>query len=111
MKLVAALLLAQLGGNAAPGEADIKKILSSVGVEADAEQLARLLSEVAGKDLNALIAEGKTKLASLPAAGPSSSAAPAAGAAAPAAGAAAAKKVEKKEDTEEEEDMGFSLFD
>ncbi|KAL6752113.1 hypothetical protein V8C86DRAFT_1833250 [Haematococcus lacustris] len=110
MKHVAALLLAQLGGNANPSEADVKKILSSVGVEADDEKLSKLMSEVSGKDISGLIAEGKTKLASLPAstgapAAASASAAPAAAAAAP-----AAKKEEKKEESEEE-DMGFSLFD
>ncbi|GFH22715.1 60S acidic ribosomal protein P2, partial [Haematococcus lacustris] len=63
MKHVAALLLAQLGGNANPSEADVKKILSSVGVEADDEKLSKLMSEVSGKDISGLIAEGKTKLA------------------------------------------------
>ncbi|KAF5831335.1 hypothetical protein DUNSADRAFT_13274 [Dunaliella salina] len=109
MKHVAALLLAQLGGNANPGEADVKAILGSVGVEANADELSKLMSEVQGKDVAQLVEEGKKKLASLPAAG----AAPAA--AAPAAGggggaAPAAKKEEKKEESEEE-DMGFSLFD
>jgi large subunit ribosomal protein LP2 len=105
-------------------------MLRVVGVEADSAQLSKLLSEVAGKDISALIAEGRKKLASLPAAGVA--AAPAAGAAAPAAGAApAAKKEEKKKEESEEEvgsegsmhpklrftfvvclqDMGFSLFD
>eukprot|EP00200_Dunaliella_tertiolecta_P008594 CAMPEP_0202369138 /NCGR_PEP_ID=MMETSP1127-20130417/1025_1 /ASSEMBLY_ACC=CAM_ASM_000462 /TAXON_ID=3047 /ORGANISM="Dunaliella tertiolecta, Strain CCMP1320" /LENGTH=105 /DNA_ID=CAMNT_0048964697 /DNA_START=88 /DNA_END=401 /DNA_ORIENTATION=+ len=105
MKHVAALLLAQLGGNANPGEADVKAILSSVGVEANAGELSKLMGEVQGKDIAELVEEGKKKLASLPAAG----AAPAA--AAPAAGgggaAPAAKKEEKKEESEEE-DMGFS---
>lgn len=60
------------------------------------------MSEVAGKDIAALVAEGKGKLASLPAAG----AAPAAGgaAAAPAAGGKAAPApAAKKEESEEEE--------
>lgn len=76
--------------------------MSIVGVEADAEKLSKLLSEVAGKDLNELIAEGKKKLASLPAAGAVVAAAPAAGGAAAAGGAPAAKKEEKKEESEEE---------
>eukprot|EP00200_Dunaliella_tertiolecta_P002501 CAMPEP_0202347974 /NCGR_PEP_ID=MMETSP1126-20121109/6106_1 /ASSEMBLY_ACC=CAM_ASM_000457 /TAXON_ID=3047 /ORGANISM="Dunaliella tertiolecta, Strain CCMP1320" /LENGTH=78 /DNA_ID=CAMNT_0048939601 /DNA_START=91 /DNA_END=327 /DNA_ORIENTATION=+ len=44
MKHVAALLLAQLGGNANPGEADVKAILSSVGVEANAGELSKLMA-------------------------------------------------------------------
>ena len=73
----------------------------AVGVEANAGELSKLMSEVSGKDIAALVAEGKKKLASLPAAG----AAPAAaggGGAAPAAGGAPAKKEEKKEESEEE---------
>ncbi len=77
-------------------------VRDAVGVEADSEKLSKLLSEVAGKDINELIAEGKGKLASLPAGG-AVAAAPAAGGAAPAAAAApAAKKEEKKEESEQE---------
>lgn len=100
LQVVAAYLLAALGGNAAPKEADIKKILSSgalppgeqqwlgseaesslaaqtqglvgaaaagvqhasdavpsahspaVGIEAESERVAKLLSELEGKDVN-----------------------------------------------------------
>merc|ERR1712071_141818 len=87
------------------------KILSSVGIEAESDKLEKVIAELSGKDLKTLIAEGHTKLASMPAGG---SAAPAAGGA-PAAAAAApaeAKKEEKKEESEEEDDdMGFGLFD
>jgi large subunit ribosomal protein LP2 len=71
---------------------------STVGVEANAAELSKLMAEVKDKDIAQLIEDGKKKLASLPAAG----AAPAA--AAPAAGGApaAAKKEEKKEESEEE---------
>merc|ERR1712118_230433 len=58
MKLVSAYLLAVLGGKANPEEADIKNILSSVGVEADSERLSKLLSELKGKDVYALIDAG-----------------------------------------------------
>ncbi|EFN56931.1 hypothetical protein CHLNCDRAFT_51198 [Chlorella variabilis] len=106
MKVVAAYLLAALGGNAAPGEADIKKILSSVGVEADAERVQKLLSELEGKDV---IAAGISKLASVPSGG---AVAASGGAAAAAGGAAPAEeKKEEKVEEEEDEDMGFSLFD
>jgi ribosomal protein L12E/L44/L45/RPP1/RPP2 len=82
----------------------------AVGVEADGEKLSKLFSEVNGKDISALIEEGKKKLASLPAAG-AVAAAPAAGGAAPAAGGAAAAKKEekKKEESEEEVRQGSDL--
>ena len=109
MRVVAAVLLAVLGGNANPTADDVKKILGSVGVEADAESVTKLLGELEGKDINELIAAGRAKLQSVPSGG-GGGAAPAAGGAAPAA--AEAKKEEKKEEpSEEDEDMGFSLFD
>lgn len=74
-----------------------------MGVEADAAKLSQLLSEVEGKDLTALIAEGKTKLASLPAAGPAAAAPAAAAAGGKAAAAPAAAKKEEKAPSEEEE--------
>lgn len=49
MKYVAALLLAQLGGKESPSASDIKKILSSVGIDADAERIDALLAETSGK--------------------------------------------------------------
>ncbi|GIL81600.1 hypothetical protein Vretimale_1256 [Volvox reticuliferus] len=110
MRVVSAYLLAVLGGKASPTADDINKILSSVGVEADAEKVNKLISELDGKDLQQVLAAGRSKLASVPSGGAvSAAAAPAAGGAAPAA-AAAPKKEEKKEPSEEE-DMGFSLFD
>eukprot|EP00195_Chlamydomonas_chlamydogama_P011181 CAMPEP_0202895240 /NCGR_PEP_ID=MMETSP1392-20130828/4482_1 /ASSEMBLY_ACC=CAM_ASM_000868 /TAXON_ID=225041 /ORGANISM="Chlamydomonas chlamydogama, Strain SAG 11-48b" /LENGTH=66 /DNA_ID=CAMNT_0049580179 /DNA_START=64 /DNA_END=260 /DNA_ORIENTATION=- len=66
MRVISAYLLAVLGGNASPSEADIKKILSAVGVEAESERIQKLLKELEGKDVQAVIAEGKGKLASLP---------------------------------------------
>ena len=83
---------------------------SSVGVEADADKVAKVVSELAGKNIEELIASGMEKLGSMPAAG----AAPAGGGAAPAAAAEAAPAAAaKKEESEEEEDddMGFGLFD
>ncbi|GIL58449.1 hypothetical protein Vafri_13592 [Volvox africanus] len=110
MRVVSAYLLAVLGGKASPTADDINKILSSVGVEADAEKVNKLISELEGKDLQQVLAAGRSKLASVPSGGAvAASSAPAAGGAAPAA-AAAPKKEEKKEPSEEE-DMGFSLFD
>ncbi|CAL0304026.1 unnamed protein product [Lupinus luteus] len=115
MKVIAAYLLAVLGGNNAPSAHDLKNILSSVGAEADDDRIELLLTEVKGKDITELIAAGREKLASVPsgggavavAAAPSGGAA--AGGAAPAAEAKEEKKVEEKE--ESDDDMGFSLFD
>ncbi len=110
MRHVAAYLLAALGGNENPSAKDIKAILSSVGVEEDAKALEVVINSLKGKNLEELLEEGQSKLASMPAAG----AAPAAGgAAAGGAAPAAEKKEEKKEEPEDEsdDDMGMSLFD
>merc|ERR1712212_1405525 len=69
MRYVAAYLLAQLGGNAAPDADALKAILSSVGVDADEEKLGKVLSELAGKNIDEVLAEGKEKLASVPSGG------------------------------------------
>ncbi|KAL1811210.1 hypothetical protein DCAR_0623336 [Daucus carota subsp. sativus] len=114
MKVVAAYLLAVLGGNTCPTNDDIKNILGSVGADADDDRIELLLSEVKGKDITELIASGREKLASVPSGGGGgavAAAAPGAGAggAAPAAEAKKEEKVEEKE--ESDDDMGFSLFD
>ncbi|KAF7970031.1 hypothetical protein HWV62_17140 [Athelia sp. TMB] len=114
MRHIAAYLLLQIGGNTSPSAADVKKVLGVVGIEADEARLETLISELNGKDVNALIAEGSSKLASVPSGGGGGGggAAPAA-----AAGGAAAPAEEKKEEKKEEEkeesddDMGFGLFD
>ncbi|KAK2371951.1 60S acidic ribosomal protein family [Trifolium repens] len=114
MKIIAAYLLAVLGGNASPSAADIKNILASVGVEGEDSNIELLLSEVKGKDFAELIASGREKLASIPSGGGAVavSAAPGGGAGAAAAPAAEAKEEKKVEEKEEsDDDMGFSLFD
>jgi len=116
MKVVAAYLLAVLGGNASPCADDLKGILGTVGAEADDGRIELLLSEVKGKDITELIASGREKLASVPAGGGGGVAmaavSAAAGGGAAAAPAAEAKKEEKVEEKEEsDDDMGFSLFD
>merc|ERR1739847_145805 len=96
MRYVAAYLLAQLGGNNAPDAAAIKKILASVGVDADEERLGKVLSELSGKDIEEVLAEGREKLASVPSGGGA------------AAGGAAPKEEAKVEsESEEDDDMGF----
>ncbi|EGG12356.1 uncharacterized protein MELLADRAFT_31498, partial [Melampsora larici-populina 98AG31] len=106
-----AYLLLTQGGNASPSASDVKELLGTVGIDAEEERLSKLISELNGKSLADLIAEGSAKLASVPSGGGGG------GAAAPAAGGAAAaeapkeeaKKAEEKE--ESDDDMGFGLFD
>ncbi|XP_070504490.1 large ribosomal subunit protein P2 [Chironomus tepperi] len=111
MRYVSAYLLAVLGGNATPSNADLQKILSSVGIEVDDERLNKVINELKGKSIEELIAQGREKLSSMPSGGG------AAVASAPSSGAPAAaeeKKEEKKKESESEasdDDMGFGLFD
>ncbi|CAB60595.1 Large ribosomal subunit protein P2 [Caenorhabditis elegans] len=110
MRYVSAYLLAVLGGNANPKVDDLKNILSAVGVDADAETAKLVVSRLAGKTVEELIAEGSAGLVSVSGgAAPAAAAAPAAGGAAPAADSKPAKKEEPKE--ESDDDMGFGLFD
>ncbi|KAF2146882.1 uncharacterized protein K452DRAFT_283082 [Aplosporella prunicola CBS 121167] len=109
MKNLAAYLLLQLGGNATPSAADIKSLFESVGVEADSDRLDKLVSELEGKDISELIAQGTEKLASVPSGG--AGGAPAAGGAAAPAAAAEEEKPKEEEKEESDEDMGFGLFD
>ncbi|XP_058209572.1 large ribosomal subunit protein P2A-like isoform X4 [Rhododendron vialii] len=116
MKIIAAYLLAVLGGNTNPTADDLSHILNSVGAEVDDERVQLLLSEVKGKDITDLIASGREKLASVPSGGGGGAVAmvaSSAGGGAPAALAASeAKKEEKEEEKEElDGDLGFSLFD
>ncbi|KAF5351597.1 hypothetical protein D9758_007161 [Tetrapyrgos nigripes] len=111
MKHIAAYLLLQVGGNSSPSAADIKKVLGAVGIEADDERLDKLISELEGKSINELIAEGNSKLASVPSGG-AVAASGSGGGAAPAATAEEAKEEKKEEEKEEsDDDMGFGLFD
>jgi large subunit ribosomal protein LP2 len=59
MRYVAAYMLAALGGKENPTAADIEKVLSSVGIEVDSEKLNKVISELKGKNLEELIAQGK----------------------------------------------------
>jgi len=114
MKVVAAYLLAVLGGNHSPDSAAVTKILASVGIEADKARVDQLVSELKGKDLSAVIAAGTAKLASLPTGGGGSTVTssdkgkeekdkP--------KEAGKGKKEVVEEPKEEEEEMGFGLFD
>lgn len=115
MRVVAAYLLAVLGGNSKPSSEDIKSILGSVGADADDEKIDFLLNQLDGKDITEVIASGREKFASVPSGGGVAVAVSGGGGGGGAPAAAAepeAKKEEKPEEKEEsDEDMGFSLFD
>ncbi|KAF5744829.1 60S acidic ribosomal protein P2A-like [Tripterygium wilfordii] len=113
MKVIAAYLLALLGGNPNPTADDLKTILGSVGAEADEDMIKLLLDQVKGKDPTELIASGREKLASVPSGGGGVAVAAAPASGGGAAAAAPAEEAPKKEEKVEEsdDDMGFSLFD
>jgi len=112
MRYVAAYLLASLGGNASPDAAAIKAILDSVGVSSDATSIDKVVSELKGKDLAEVIADGNEKLASVPGGGGGGGGGGGAAAPAAAAGGDAPAAEAKKEESEEgsDESMG-GLFD
>ncbi|KAK4313887.1 hypothetical protein Pmani_014819 [Petrolisthes manimaculis] len=109
MRYVAAYCLAALGG-ASPSAKDIEKVLASVGVDCDAALAKKVVSELEGKNLAAVIDEGMGKIGTMPVGGGGGG-----GAAVASSSAAAAKEEEKKVEEEPEEesddDMGFGLFD
>ncbi|CAN4103535.1 unnamed protein product [Withania somnifera] len=112
MKVIAAYLLAQLGGNSSPSADDLKKILNCVGGEIDDVKIELLLSQVKGKDINELIAASKQRLASTTCMSFGTNNASVDGAVARQVDLEE-KKEEKKVEKEEEpdEDFNFSLFD
>merc|ERR1712046_121877 len=114
MKVIAAYMLAVVGGNDKPSVGDVKKILSSVGIELEgdsATRLEELVEEFAGKDLAEVLKEGTEKLKTVP--GGSGGGAPAAGPAAAGGAPGAAPEAAKEESEEEEEEMPAAggLFD
>ncbi|XP_059428378.1 large ribosomal subunit protein P2B-like [Corylus avellana] len=115
MKVIAAYLLAVLGGNTSPSAEDIRNILASVGAEADNDhRIEYFISQVEGKDMAELIAAGREKLVSVSSACSAAVTVPATTADVGAAAAEPNKeeKVEEEEEEEgEEEDMLFSIFD
>jgi large subunit ribosomal protein LP2 len=54
MKHLAAYLLLSLSGGP-PSQADVKKVLSSVGIDSDDERLSKLFSELEGKVINEVL--------------------------------------------------------
>jgi len=54
MRYIAAYLLLKIAGNDSPSAADIAKVIKSVGIEVDNERVNKLVSELKGKDINAV---------------------------------------------------------
>ena len=88
----------------------ILTVIFSVGVDADEERLSKVISELSGKNIDDVLAEGREKLASVPSGGGGRAAA---GGAAAGGDAAPAEEEKKPESSSEEsdDDMGFGLFD
>lgn len=106
MKYLAAYLLLNAAGTTADAE-NIKKVLSSVGIDIEDDKISSLTSALEGKSVEELIAEGNEKLSAVPAAGPAA----ASGSAGAAAGGDAAEEAPAEEEEESDDDMGFGLFD
>uniref|UniRef100_A0A8C4YJX7 Large ribosomal subunit protein P2 n=2 Tax=Gopherus TaxID=38771 RepID=A0A8C4YJX7_9SAUR len=85
---------------------DLKKILDSVGIEIDDERLNKVIGELNGKNIEDVIAQGNSKLDSMPAGGV------VAVSGGPYSTAPEEKKEQEKDESEKsDDDMGFSLFD
>ena len=61
MKYIAAYMLAKLGKEN-PTVEDIQRIIESVGIEFDPKKADEIVKKLEGKDINEVIADGKTKL-------------------------------------------------
>ncbi|KAF8498545.1 60s acidic ribosomal protein-domain-containing protein [Russula emetica] len=92
MRYIAAYLLLKIAGKESPTAADVTKVIQSVGIEVDEARLDSLISELDGKDVNAV-----------PSGGGGAAAAPATGGGAPAA-------AEAKEEKKEEEKVCAFMF-
>jgi large subunit ribosomal protein LP2 len=54
MRYIAAYLLLKIAGNESPTAAEVTKVIQSVGIEVDKAKLNSLISELDGKDINAV---------------------------------------------------------
>jgi large subunit ribosomal protein LP2 len=111
MKIVAAYLLATLGGNNKPDVKAVQAILKSVEANVEDEQVEKLISSLEGKTLAEVLEAGKKQLASVPAGGSSSSGS--SKVESKTVEKKAEKKVEEEKKKSEEEsggDIGFGLF-
>jgi len=72
MRLIAAYLLAVLGGNNSPSVEDLKKIVVAGGVDFDEERAKLLVNELKGRNIHEVMKLGSSKLASFGGGGGSS---------------------------------------
>ena len=100
---IAAFMLCKLGGKEGSA-ADIKAVLEAAGVtEISDDEIAKLTGDVAGKDLDAMLAEGMEKLKDVPMGGGGGGGGVGGG-----GGGDAAAVEEKEEEKEEEEEMDMA---
>ena len=107
MKYVAAYMLCALNGDS-PSKGAVKKVLESIGADINDEQFDKVFSELDGKVVADVVAEGMGLLASVPSGGAAPAAA--AGGAGAAEEAAAAEPEKEESEEESDSDMGFDLF-
>merc|ERR1712098_253747 len=117
MKVIAAYLLAVTGGNASPNVADVKKILTSAGVELsddESKRLEGLVEEMAGQSAEEGLAKGHELLKTVPMGGGGGAAAAPGAATGGAGGDAGGAAEEKKEESDDDDDganmAGGGLF-
>jgi len=96
------------GGNASPSVADVTGVLETVGVQADQDKLATLISEMEGKDIDELIAAGQDKLVKM--GGGGGGAAAAAGGDSAGGDAPAAEAEKPKEEEVDAFEGGMDMF-
>lgn len=114
MKVIAAFLLAKLGGNENPTSGDLKKIFESVGAEIDETKIDLLFSLIKDHDVMELIAVGREKMAALSSGGPSVAMVAGGGGGAALVAEPVAETKKKVEEVKEESSDGegmISLFD
>merc|ERR1712159_390520 len=115
MKVISAYTLAVLGGKASPSVADVTKVISSMDIEMSDEEsksLEELVEELAGQDINEVMAKGHEILKTVPrGGGGGGGGAAAAGPAASGGDAGAAKKKESSSDDGDAGAPAAGLFD
>jgi len=65
MRIIAAYMLAVLGGNNNPDRNAVKAILDSVSSKYEDSRVEKLIADLKGKDLGTLITEGTAKMAAI----------------------------------------------
>ncbi|XP_039597550.1 60S acidic ribosomal protein P2-like, partial [Polypterus senegalus] len=105
---------ADLGGNESPDSKDLKKILSSVAIEAEDVRMDKVIKELNGKKVQDVIDQDYSKLSCLSTGGATAVSSSARTAATASIGGATPPAAEEKKEEKKEEsdgDMGFGLFD